>query len=388
MDNALQPAGASEQGINLQHHDESEVKSEVAPLDASAPEPSGEAALEPSREAAPEHSHCCLEIGIVFCIVLPALYLNTRPDKNGQRHHEPLDHGAPQPRSQVNSNAPRYESNEARRLAHWNQAINNAAKASNVKKAESLLEDMYQHGDQPDIISYNSVIHACAKKGDIERAQRWLTEMHEKDIQPNTVTYNNLLDCCVKVDDIDVAEDWLDRMENSGVTADVSACSSVLDACSKAGILKRARDTLDQLRSRGLSPSVAFYASLARPFAQHGDWMEVERLAEELKAEGLEMNDYFLYALLLSYATAHPRQAGRAEAAFREACSQNVQMNSFVQTAAVRAMGRLRCEQLAAELNVTFSISAKHRSQRPSTDLLGETQELLTSKPALGRSSA
>lgn len=193
MDNALQPAGASEQGINLQHHDEidvkSEVKSEVAPLDASAPEP-----LEPSEEeAVPEHSHCYLEIGIVFCIVMPALYLNLRPDKNGRRHQEAVGHVASQQRSHANTNAPRYESKEARRLAHWNQAINNAAKASNVEKAESLLEDMYQHGDQPDIISYNSVIQACAKKGDIERAQRWLTEMHEKDIQPNTITYDNLM---------------------------------------------------------------------------------------------------------------------------------------------------------------------------------------------------
>jgi len=192
LDSSLEQVDTSEDGNVLHQHIESSVIQEYEDVETAAPEP-----------IVPEHPFCWLEIGIVFiCIVLPALYYHTRPDKISQAsivsessiHDEADRYTSLQHRSSETSTASRNQSPGARRLAHWNKAINNAAKASNLEKAESLLEDMYQNGDQPDIISYNSVIHACAKRGDVERARRWLSEMHEKDIKPNTITYNNIME--------------------------------------------------------------------------------------------------------------------------------------------------------------------------------------------------
>merc|ERR1719258_90300 len=103
---------------------------------------------------------------------------------------------------------------------------------------------------------------------------------------------------------------------------------------------------------QGVTPNVVSYAALARPFAHKGDWQEVERLGDQMRAEGLEMNEYFLYALLLAYASAKPRQAERAEQAFRDAKSMKVGMNKHVLTALARAVGRAKANQLAQDLNI------------------------------------
>merc|ERR1719258_783279 len=103
---------------------------------------------------------------------------------------------------------------------------------------------------------------------------------------------------------------------------------------------------------QGVTPNVVSYAALARPFAHKGDWEEVERLAEQMQSEGLEMNEYFLYALLLAYASAKPRQAERAEQAFRDARSMKVEINKHVLTALARAVGRAKANQLAQDLNI------------------------------------
>merc|ERR1719387_1712452 len=105
--------------------------------------------------------------------------------------------------------------------------------------------------------------------------------------------------------------------------------------------------------SRGVLPNIVSYASLARPYAHQGNWMRIEELAEKMESEGLIMNEYFLYTLLLAYASARPRQGDRAEATFRKASIKGVKINKFVLTAAARAMGRIRCNELVIELGVT-----------------------------------
>merc|ERR1712173_155368 len=106
--------------------------------------------------------------------------------------------------------------------------------------------------------------------------------------------------------------------------------SGLLDACAKVGDAPRARQVFEQMRSKGVKPNVVAYASLARPFAHRGDWAEVERIRRDMQANGLVMNEYFLYALLLAYASAKPRQAKRAETAFLEAIADGVPANKHV----------------------------------------------------------
>merc|ERR1719373_774371 len=100
------------------------------------------------------------------------------------------------------------------------------------------------------------------------------------------------------------------------------------------------------MRSRGIRPNIITYSSLARPFAHRGDWIEVETIMQQMTSEGLAVNEYFLYVLLLAYATAKPRQPERAEAAFLQACSNRVKINKHVTSVLSRAVGSARCQKL------------------------------------------
>jgi len=173
--------------------------------------------------------------------------------------------------------------------------------------------------------------------------------MIENGVQPNAHSFSAVINACAKAGDVITATQYLAQMQQAGVSADVVVFSSVLDACAKAGNTDRAKQVFQQMRASGIQPNVVSYAAFARPFAHRGDWAKVEQLKKDMITDGLSMNAYFLYALLLAYASARPRQADRAEAAFREACTQEVEVNKHVVTVLARAVGRSRCQQLMQE---------------------------------------
>jgi len=161
-----------------------------------------------------------------------------------------------------------------------------------------------------------------------------------------------VINACAKAGNVEAAVHWLEQMENNGVPADVVVFSGVLDACAKVGDCDKAKLVFQQMRMQGITPNVISYAALARPFAHKGDWQEVEKLGEQMQCEGLRMNEYFLYAMLLAYASARPRQVERAEQCFRDAVKMRVDPNKHVLTALARAVGRAKANQLVQELNL------------------------------------
>lgn len=202
------------------------------------------------------------------------------------------------------------------------------------------------------VASHSSMIDACAKAGDPQGAELWHKRMLEDGEKPSAHSFSSLVSACSKAGDVTAACQWLGEMEVASVPADIVVYSSILDACAKVGDADRAKQLFEKMRSQGITPDAVSYASLARPFAHRGEWQEVERIFEQMRSEGLAMNEYFLYSLLLSYGSARPRQANRAEIAFHEAHAAGVELNKHVLTAFARAVGRLRCSELLAELKV------------------------------------
>jgi pentatricopeptide repeat domain-containing protein 1 len=243
-----------------------------------------------------------------------------------------------------------------------NFVLDACARAGDVVRASKWMEKL----QEPSVANYSSMIDACARVCNLELAELWHARMLEQGVEPNGHSFTAVINACAKAGDAAAACRWLSQMEQANVPTDVVVYSAVLDACAKASECERAKQIFTQMRARGISPNVVTYASLAKPHAHQGDWPEVERLHKEMESEGLVMNEYFLYAVLLAYASAMPRQAARAEVAFREAINAGVKVNKFVITAAVRAMGRLRCDQLIAELGVTSVASRPQPKYQPS----------------------
>ena len=104
-----------------------------------------------------------------------------------------------------------------------------------------------------------------------------------------------------------------------GLTADTVTYTSLIDACGKAGDAELATTIFKRMRSNGIKPHVISYSALARPFAHKGDWETVESIAADMVADGITPNEYFVYARLLSYALARPRQDDHGDASARPA---------------------------------------------------------------------
>jgi len=183
-------------------------------------------------------------------------------------------------------------------------------------------------------------------------------------VRPNAHSCSAVINSCAKAGDVKAALWWFEAMRGYGITPDVVVFSGVLDACAKAGDVVQAKQVFQQMQRQGITPNVVAFTSLARPFAHTGQWQEVEVLAQQIVTSGLVMNEYFLYTLLLSYATAKPRQAERAASAFRDAVASGVEANTHVLAALSRAVGRPRAMQLAQDLCPGHDLRPAPRARR------------------------
>lgn len=254
-------------------------------------------------------------------------------------------------------------------VTSFTSVMDAAAKAGDIPRAEKWLEAMISAKVEPNVVSFCAVIDACAKASDVPRAEHWHNRMIECGIPPNAYSFSAVINACSRAGDVERAEGWLEKSEKSGIPNDVVVYSSVIDACSKAGDAERAMAIFKRIHTAGLRPHIVAYAALARPFAYRGDWETVESIADELTSNGLKPNEYFIYAQLLSYSTARPRQAERAEQCFRKAMKMHLQANDHVVGALSRAVGRDHCEELMAELcnGRAIPMTGNGRSMQPRT---------------------
>lgn len=235
-------------------------------------------------------------------------------------------------------------------VTSYTSVMDAAAKAGDIAKAEKWLEAMIASKVAPNVVSFCAMIDACAKQSDVTRAEYWHNRMTECGVAPNAHSCSAVINACSKAADVARAEAWLEKSEAAGIANDVVIYSTVIDACSKAGDAERAMAIFKRIQANGLRPHIVAYAALARPFAYRGDYETVESLADDMASTGIKPNEYFLYAQLLSYATARPRQSERAEACFRKAHKNGIQANDHVVGALCRAVGRNRCVELMSEL--------------------------------------
>lgn len=227
--------------------------------------------------------------------------------------------------------------------------IDGCAKAGDLSRAEKWFNAMEAQKIEPNQFTYCAMIDGCARAANLSRAEFWHDKMVRKGLKPNMHIISAIINACAKECDVDAAEKWLGVLEKEG-NCDVVAYTSVIDACGKAGDADRALKIFQRMEASGLRPHIVAYSALAKPFAYKGDWEMVEQLAQNMKKYGVHLNEYFLYAQLVAYASARPRQVQRAEACFRAAARQGVKINDHVITALTRAVGRGRSLQLSEEL--------------------------------------
>eukprot|EP00747_Dinoflagellata_sp_TGD_P161897 gnl/TRDRNA2_/TRDRNA2_178899_c0_seq1.p1 gnl/TRDRNA2_/TRDRNA2_178899_c0~~gnl/TRDRNA2_/TRDRNA2_178899_c0_seq1.p1 ORF type:complete len:637 (+),score=141.19 gnl/TRDRNA2_/TRDRNA2_178899_c0_seq1:94-2004(+) len=259
-------------------------------------------------------------------------------------------------------------------------AIDACAKRGDVPGAEAWLEKMLAAGLEPNVVSFSTLIDACAKASDPKSAEKWHDRMVTAGVTPNAHSFSAIISAFARSRDAgapEAAKRWLERAEAAGAVSDPVLYSGVIDAYSKAGDADGALAIFNKMRTNGVQPHVVAYAALARPFAHRGDWAKIEELARDMQAAGIASNEYFLYAQIVSYATARPKQPSRAEAAFRRAMEDGMAVNDHITSALVRALGKEQANSLLGELRTEKSRSTKApKPDRPTLSAKGSLSEL------------
>merc|ERR1719424_374022 len=209
---------------------------------------------------------------------------------------------------------------------------------------------MMADGVTPNVVTFSALIDACAKSNNLTRAEYWHDRLVATGIKPNAHTYSAVINACAKASNVKAAERWFLKAETSGIVGDVVVYSSMIDACGKAGDAELALSVFNKMQANGVRPHIVAYAALARPFAYRGDYVEVERIACLMAQDNIRPNEYFIYAQLLAYACAKPRQSARAESCFRMAVHSGIKENDHIIGALSRAVGQGRCQELMDEL--------------------------------------
>lgn len=238
-------------------------------------------------------------------------------------------------------------------VASYTAVIDACSKSSDLGRAETWILRMLENNVPPNVMTFSAVIDACAKTGNLPRAEYWMERMRTHGIKPNAHSFSAVINACAKMastEGAQAAERWLERSKEAGCVGDVVIYSTVIDACGKAGDAERALRIFNNMRSEGLTPHIVAYAALARPYAYRGDWVKVENIAQTMAADQVENNEYFLYAQILAYGVARPKQPERAEECFRQAIASGMKANDHVAGALCRALGRGRCQAVLTDM--------------------------------------
>ncbi|CAE7729478.1 unnamed protein product [Symbiodinium sp. CCMP2592] len=228
-------------------------------------------------------------------------------------------------------------------------------KLGKCKEAERVMHRMEECRVNASLVSFGAMLDACAKAGLPEKAFQWHTLMLEQGFPPNVKTFTALINAYAKVGDINGALGVMQSMEAVGVLADTVTYSSLLDACAKQGDPECAQQIFEIMRQQGLRPNIVSYTSLARAYALKGMWCEVEHLGDRLEQDGLFVNDFFLYALLLAYSHAWPKQTQRAEASFlRFVQNGKIRINKYIVSGLHRAVGGIRTKELVYKTGARY----------------------------------
>merc|ERR1719191_731582 len=146
-------------------------------------------------------------------------------------------------------------------------------------EAQQLLQEMRNHGLQPNKITYNELINAKVEAGDRNGAWELLGEMKSQGESPNSVTCSIFLKALTQrssKQDVKKTMDLVDRMEDA---MDEVLFSSVIEACLRVGHLDLLSRQMQKYACQGglIALSAPTYGSMIKAYGQARD---VERIWE------------------------------------------------------------------------------------------------------------
>ncbi|KAE9606470.1 putative pentatricopeptide [Lupinus albus] len=164
----------------------------------------------------------------------------------------------------------------------FNILVHGWCKVRKFDMAHKTMEDMKEHGFNPDVFSYTSLIEAHCRDKDFRKVYQVLEEMKKNGCNPNAVTYTNMMLALGKAGHLNKAMELYDKMKIEGIVADTPFYSALIFNLGKAGRLKDACDVFDDMPKQGLVRDVVTYNTMISIACLHSKEETALRLLKEM----------------------------------------------------------------------------------------------------------
>jgi len=152
-----------------------------------------------------------------------------------------------------------------------------------------------------DVVSYNTVIKGFAQAGMLPRCFDCLNDMREHGMEPDDVTFGTMLDLCIAGNDMTAANEIIDLLVRSDRPVDSVMCTLFIKGLVRAQKLPKAMELYGEMKRRscdGVRPDIVTYSVLIKAFVDAHDLEQALKLVEDMGAAGHSPDDIILTHLL------------------------------------------------------------------------------------------
>ncbi|KAG0619548.1 hypothetical protein M758_4G147100 [Ceratodon purpureus] len=183
--------------------------------------------------------------------------------------------------------------------ATYNTIIDACGKGGLYEKAESLMEEMVEHGVQPDHITYTALLGSYGKAGLWESAENTFKGMKGANVTLDVMAYTAMIDAYAREGMYEKAEELFKTMQQSGIRPNQVTYLSLIDAYGKAGLPEESKTVFNTMQAAGYEGNVFVYSALVDAYGKAGNYLEAAKMVDLMRQAGCQPN-LVTYSAILS----------------------------------------------------------------------------------------
>jgi len=229
-------------------------------------------------------------------------------------------------------------------------AIDACSKALKSKPAVALFEEMKNKGIQPNVPIYNAVMNACARDHQWKQSLAFLHDMQVDGVVPNIVSYNVCLSALEKSKKWTIALELMKKIKLSGLPLQSITYNTVISACAKSRKMSVCEEIFQMMKDDGFKPDRFTYSSLLNGYRKTRDWDSMFKVIREMRESDITL-DAVIYSTVIG-ACADAGKPRKAFQLFEEMQSGGIKPNEVVYSCLLRSCETVKqVDSLLAEMS-------------------------------------
>ena len=173
-----------------------------------------------------------------------------------------------------------------------------------VERAQTVWDEMWEHGVEPNVVAYTTLISELEKRGEHTKALRVYDVMKEAKVRPNAITYATLIQACGKAVIPDLADRLYAEMREAREAPNIVVFQNLLWAMSKSGRWARCKYYFEEIKLAKLVPDPIAWNTYIYACAKFGSLGETKEIFAEMRRRLGTVTDAACVAILIAHARA------------------------------------------------------------------------------------